>query len=281
MKDFLSLRQLSKMQIRQILDVSAEMKKIINSKLKKGPQFSGKNMINLSQSPQNESRISLNLAYSYFGGQSFDLTTEENLFEQALMLDQSGVSLLCIQHENFSLIEQIANKTDCSIINAGSKYINPLKTLSVLATILHCCDRISNLNVVMVGNKEQSIVAELSYVLSQFESNLFLYLPNDEVDFAQKSLTTVVNSLDTAFEGADAIIDLGIDKYSSMQDFYGNKLGISKSLIEKARVDAPLLFNRNAVDGGNVIEYPYNTVNRQYKDYMAICMAVVYTYFKN
>lgn len=281
MKEFLSLRQLNKMQVRQLLDVAVEMKKIINAKLKRGPQFSGKNMVSIAETAQNQNSTLLQLAYAYFGGASSNVAAAENLLEQSLMYDACGVNLLCLQHDNFSLIEQIAGKVSCEVINAGSKYINPLKTLSILATLLHCCDRVSNLNVVMVGNKEQSVVAELAYVLSLFESNLFVCLPENDTDFAQKSLVNVIYNFDSGFAGADAVIDLGLDKFSSLQDYYGNRMGITKSLMEKARVDAPLLFNRNVVDGQQVIEYPYNTVDRQYKDFMSVCMAVLYTYFKN
>ncbi len=281
MKDFLSLKQLNRKEIRQVLDVAAEMRRMLSAKHKKAPHLAGRTMVHLCEE-QTVFNTAASLAYGYLGGTSYDMPSPDDFIERARFLDAAGVSLICFQQDNFSLIERAASQVACQTLNGGSKFTNPLLALSVLAGIEHYCDRLGNLNVLLAGNREQSFVAELSYALNLFESALCAFTPLDATPFTQKEFVAAYKDINTAFEGIDAIIDLGLEKYSSAETYYGSKAGIKKSLMDKARVDAPLFFARSVADEkGQTVPYAFSAADRQYQDYLAVLMSVIYIFFKN
>ncbi|MEG1527566.1 MAG: hypothetical protein RR248_02470 [Clostridia bacterium] len=278
MKNFFSLTQLDRMQIKQVVEIAGQMRRTLNSKNKKLPYLSGRYFAQLTQK-HNLLNTAYQLAYNYLGGDTVVTTSTGDFCQEAQQVCASGVSLLGLSHDNYAIIEQVASSCSCQLLNMGTKFTNPIKALSILTTIADKCDRIGNLNVITLGYADLSFIAELSYAFKLFDTNFFAYLPTNDTEFTQKSNIIVLNSAQSAFEGADAIIDLGV-QYSSQLDYYGNKLGIPKSLIGKARVDAPLFFNRNYVDNNNLVEYPFNVVDKESNNFISVIMAVFYLFFK-
>lgn len=283
MKDFLTVKQFQKTDIRQIIDLTTEMKRIVNSTHKRGPQLSGRTLATLNDGFDLGQITAAQLAYQYLGGDFIHVNAEESqLVEKAQMVDNYGVSSLAVRCDKTSTLSEIAKRTSANLLNCGTRFTNPIATFSILTTLLNTCDRLTNLNVATVGNKDKSFLSELNYALRLFGANLLIYLPSGD-----KSATFDKNlvSFDTpqaVFSGADAIIDLGLDDGFSCLDYYGDEKGLSYAFLDRARVDAPLLNSRTFVDKKGVLtDYDFSLQNKQYVNDIAVIMAIMYLYFRN
>ncbi len=278
MKNFLSVKQLNKDEIMGIFALSNDMKRTIDMKNKNLSFLMGKTLCVLTK--DNNAYVNgFALGYGYLGGQKLN-TSFDNVFEDAKKMQSFGVTTVGLQCEDFEEVQKVSEISNLNVINLGTKYTNPILVLALLKTLSFYTERLNNLNIAILGNKNQSILNEFSYLMEKFGSNVFPFLPGKEEFPSNAGTLTVLHKLDGAVFGADAVIDIGSNSNDNKK-LYGNDLGISVELIEKARVDAPLFFNRSVIDEkGQKIDYSFNTVDRLYKEYIAISMAISYMYCK-
>ena len=185
-----------------------------------------------------------------------------------------GVNTIVVQCDNDNMVAKIAESVKCSLVNGGSAQSDPVGVLADLLALQSKMDSLRNLTVLAVGNRQTNKITELSHCLSMYGSGLVWYLPNS--DFSTQRKGVVVGDINSAFAGADAVIDLGLNDYSDPQQYYGTVGGISSKLMDMARVNAPLLGARNVVDSIGVKPYANSIVNTRDSCYVAVAMALLY-----
>ncbi len=278
MKDFLTLTKLSRDEINNLLQMASQMRRIVLANYKKSPQLLGKTVVGLFQEESVES-IALNLAMNYLSGTCVISKSSQNLLEIAKASEYMGANYVAIKNENDSLISTLANVMQSSVINLGSKMYSPICALSYLLVIQTKLDNLSNHTIGVVGNGNSNLIADLDYALSLFNSSLVWYLPKDDVSTIRRGI--VLNNAESVFAGADAIIDLGLQQFAQPERYYGTNFGISKTLIDKARPNIPLIGAKHIVDKNGITEYHFNTASTEASAYVATLMAVLYSLTKN
>ncbi|MCM1043235.1 MAG: hypothetical protein NC350_03375 [Corallococcus sp.] len=273
MKNLLTLTQLNKQQIVQILEMSTQMRRIVSAAYKKGPQLLGHTVAGVWT---NQTVISnaFTLAAQYLSGNAVNQYSALDTFETARQFDNMGVNTLVIGCENDNVIQNVASSCKCNVINGGSSQANPISALADLSVLMSKADGLQNLTVLTVGNRDISKMNELNYCLDLFNSTLTWYLPAEDFSTPRKGI--VLDKLDAAFRGVDAVIDLGLQTYSEPIRYYGTTGGISESLLDKARIDVPLLGARRIVDKVGQKDYAYSALNAQQTAYVSVAMAVLY-----
>lgn len=273
MKHLLSLTDLNKQQIGEILNVANQMKRIAQANYKKGPQLVGSVVGGVWDKPC-KSSTAFSLAASYLSGTSVPVFGAEDLLRQCQMLDNMGVNMLVISCDNDNLCKSFANTSRASVINGGSSQYDPIAVLAYLMALSTKCDGLQNLSVLAVGNKQTNVVNELIHCLQLYNSSMVWYLPSDDYVTQRKGI--VMDKADAAFSGADAVIDLGLSNFSDPKKYYGTAGGISEKLMDKARIDCPLLGTRFVVDNVGVKEYPHSLEKVGDVCYVSVVMAVLY-----
>ena len=224
MKHLLSLTDLNKNEINNILEIAAQMRRIVTNSYKKGPQLIGSTVAGVWDKPC-ASSTAFSLAAGYLSGTACPVFGAEDLYEQCRLLDNMGANVVVISCENDNLAKTFASKSKCGVINGGSGQYDPIGALADLMTLNGKLDGLQNLSVLAVGNKETNKLNELAYCLQQYGSTLLWYLPAD--DFATQRKGIVIDKAESAFAGADAVIDIGLSPFSAPAKYCGTAGGIS------------------------------------------------------
>lgn len=273
MKNVVSLTDLKREEISLILETAVQMRRLVMAAFKKGPQLAGKTVANLFRQEDKHS-MGFQLASGYMSANSYMYYGVKDLFESCCALDNMGVNTIVVQCDNDNMVAKIAESVKCSLVNGGSAQSDPVGVLADLLALQSKMDSLRNLTVLAVGNRQTNKITELSHCLSMYGSGLVWYLPNS--DFSTQRKGVVVGDINSAFAGADAVIDLGLNDYSDPQQYYGTVGGISSKLMDMARVNAPLLGARNVVDSIGVKPYANSIVNTRDSCYVAVAMALLY-----
>lgn len=273
MKNVVSLTDLKREEISLILETAVQMRRLVMAAFKKGPQLAGKTVANLFRQEDKHS-MGFQLASGYMSANSYMYYGVKDLFDSCCALDNMGVNTIVVQCDNDNMVAKIAESVKCSLVNGGSAQSDPVGVLADLLALQSKMDSLRNLTVLAVGNRQTNKITELSHCLSMYGSGLVWYLPNS--DFSTQRKGVVVGDINSAFAGADAVIDLGLNDYSAPQQYYGTVGGISSKLMDMARVNAPLLGARNVVDSIGVKPYANSIVNTRDSCYVAVAMALLY-----
>lgn len=273
MKNVVSLTDLKREEISLILETAVQMRRLVMAAFKKGPQLAGKTVANLFRQEDKHS-MGFQLASGYMSANSYMYYGVKDLFDSCCALDNMGVNTIVVQCDNDNMVAKIAESVKCSLVNGGSAQSDPVGVLADLLALQSKMDSLRNLTVLAVGNRQTNKITELSHCLSMYGSGFVWYLPNS--DFSTQRKGVVVGDINSAFAGADAVIDLGLNDYSDPQQYYGTVGGISSKLMDMARVNAPLLGARNVVDSIGVKPYANSIVNTRDSCYVAVAMALLY-----
>lgn len=273
MKHLLSLMDLNKKEINNILEIASQMRRIVTNSYKKGPQLIGSMVAGVWDKPCVSSSAFM-MGAAYLSGTACPVFGSEDIYEQCQIFDSMGANAIVVSCENDNLAKIFSAKARASVINGGSSQYDPIGTLADLMAINGKLDGLQNLTVLAVGNKDTNRINELSYCLQQFGSTLLWYLPVD--DFATQRKGVVIDKAESAFAGVDAVIDIGLSAFSDPAKYYGTNGGISEALMDKARINCPLLGSRTIVDRTGVKEYHYNVVSARDTCYVSVAMAVLY-----
>ena len=278
MKNLLSLTNLNKQDISQILETATQMRRVVMSSYKKGPQLIGQVVAGLWPKPC-VSSTAFTLATSYLSGTPCPVFDVDDMLSQCKIFDNMGVNTIVVSCENDNLVKNFTNVARCNVINGGSGQYDPIGVLADLMTLNAKLDGLANQSVLVVGNRDNNKIIELNHCLQMFGSGLVWFLPVD--DFVTPRRGIMLDKAEAGFAGADAGRDIGLTAFSDPYKYYGSAGGISEKLMDKARIEAPLLGSRNVVDNVGIKEYAHNAVATRESCYVAVAMAVLYLMTKN
>ena len=269
MKNLLMLTDLTRNELTRILETATQMRRIVLSDFKRGPQLIGHTVGGVWKKPCTSS-VAFQLAASYLSGNCIPVYGSENEQAQCVTLINMGVNSLVVSCDNENMFRSLCMQGKTHVINGGSRQYDPIGVLADLLTLYTKRDTVSNLNVLAVGNRDVNKVGELMYCLQLFGSSLMWYLPADDIVTVRKGI--VVDNPRAAFAGADAVLDLGLTDFSDGERYYGSNGGITRELMDLASIDCPLLCGRN------IVEYEHSTLVTRDSCYVAVAMAVLYMF---
>ena len=273
MKKLISLTELDRQQITEILETAMQMRKISASTFKKAPQLIGYTVGGVWQKPCFSS-AAFSLAASYLSGTMHPFYGAEDAVAHSRLLDAMGVNAVVLSCENDNALRQFAQSARCYVINGGSQNAHPLAALADLMTLWLKADGLQNLTVLAVGNASNNKTTELNYCLQLFGSQFCRSLPAE--DFTTPRNGIVISSAEAAFAGVDAVIDLGLAPFCDASRYYGTAGGISEKLMDKAAVQAPLLGADKVVDSVGAKPYAYSAQRTADSCAVAVAMALLY-----
>lgn len=181
-KDLISIRDLSKEQITQILDRAQEMK---NRKV--GPLLQGRLMASCFFEPSTRTRLSFEAGMKRLGGEVIGFTESsstaiqkgESLYDSMKIIGFYS-DLIVVRHPLEGSARVAAEATDKPVINAGDgSNEHPTQTLLDLFTIRECQTKIEGLNIAFVGDLLNGrTVHSLALALRLFNVRLYFVSPS-------------------------------------------------------------------------------------------------------
>ncbi|WP_153394311.1 aspartate carbamoyltransferase catalytic subunit [Ornithinicoccus halotolerans] len=126
MRHLLSIGDLSREEILELLDTAESMHEVQHREVKKLPTLRGRTIINFFFEDSTRTRSSFELAGKWLSADTINLSGKgssvskgESLRDTVMTIDAMGVDLMVVRHMASGAPAQIASWTGCSIVNAG------------------------------------------------------------------------------------------------------------------------------------------------------------------
>ena len=260
MKNFINISDISKTDLRKILD-NAKSRKEKRSNLNKNSidpdaPLDGKILIMLFEKPSTRTRISFDLAVKQLGGKSLILNTDEihygsgaeSLHDTAKVLSQYADIVMLRTHAHKNVLE-FSKNLNIPIINGLTNLSHPCQIMSDVMTFEELKGPIRNKKIAWLGDGN-NVVYSLIEAAVQFEFQLSIacpkgYEPDKKIlQWAKKNNGNILitkNPLEASTD-ADCIIT---DKWISMGEKINNKkkkllkiYQVNKKIMKLAKPDA-------------------------------------------
>jgi len=258
MKNFINISDISKEELRKIID-NAKSRKEKRSNLKKNSvdpdsPLDGKILIMLFEKPSTRTRISFDLAVKQLGGKSLILNPDEihygsgneSLHDTAKILSQYADIVMLRTHAHKNVLE-FSKNLNIPIINGLTDLSHPCQIMSDVMTFEELKGPIKNKKITWLGDGN-NVVHSLIEAAVQFEFHLSIacpkgYEPNKKIlQWAKKNNGNILitkNPLE-ASSNADCIMT---DKWISM----GDKINKNK----KKKALKPYQVNKKIMQAAN------------------------------
>lgn len=300
MKHLLGLSDVSAAEIRQILDLTAEMKTLIKRDNKKDSRLIGKSVVNLFYENSTRTRLSFELAGKYLGADvaniaasSSSVSKGESLIDTVKTIDAMRADVIVMRHQNSGAAKIVSENVAASVINAGDGMNeHPTQALLDMFTILESKGRIEGLKVAIVGDIAHSRVARSNiYGLTKMGASVSLAAPATLIPTGIEKLAqlpgscAVYTDVEEALVGADVVMGLRIQRerlkaalFPSLGE-YAKCFGINDGRLRLAKPDAILLhpapMNRGVEITTSVADGAQSLIESQVTNGVAVRMAVL------
>lgn len=244
-KDLLGLEGLSASEISSILDAAAAFKKA-----KPASTLAGRTVAFLFSEPSTRTRSSFEIAARRLGAEVLgfsaagsSLLKGETLLDTIKNLEAMGVDFFIVRHEVSGVLEPLAPKTSCSIINAGDgAHEHPTQALLDLFTLREKKGTLKGLKVTIVGDILHSRVARSNiHGLKALGAKVVVCGPAALIPAGVEELgVTVTHDLDKALAGCDAVnvLRLQLERQqqnliTSVSDYFAS-YGVTEERLSRA-----------------------------------------------
>ena len=258
MKNFINISDISKKELRKIIDI-AKLKKEKRLNLNKNAvdadaPLDGKILVMLFEKPSTRTRISFDLAVKQLGGKSLTLNPDEihygsgneSLHDTAKVLSQYADIVMLRTHAHKNVLE-FSKNLDIPLINGLTDLSHPCQIMSDVMTFEELKGSIKNKKIAWLGDGN-NVVYSLIEAAVQFEFQLSIacpkgYEPNKKIlQWAKKNKGDIFitkNPLE-ASNSADCVMT---DKWISM----GDKINKNK----KKKALKPYQINKKIMKSAN------------------------------
>ncbi len=295
-QDLLGLRDLSAQEILNILETAKEMKKIIQSPVKKAPNLQGKTVINLFYENSTRTRMSFELASKYLGANAANITASgssvekgETLEDTVRTLNAMAADIIVMRHSMSGAPHFIAPMVDAHIINAGDgMHEHPTQALLDLFTMLEKKGKIEGLKVAIIGDIYHSrVVRSNIYGLLKLGATVTVGGPSTLIpkDLEQMGVK-VFKTVHEAIVDADVVMGLRIQLerqkkglFPSVREYH-RFFGIDDKRLKFAKPDALVMHpgpvNRGVEFSSSVVDGDQSVINEQVTNGVAVRMAIMH-----
>ncbi|AEM78907.1 aspartate carbamoyltransferase catalytic subunit [Thermoanaerobacter wiegelii] len=293
-KDLLGIKDLSKEEILELLDIAKEMKKILNGE-KYSQILKGKTVVTIFFEPSTRTRLSFEMAAKYLGAHygNIEVATSsvakgESLIDTIRTVEMMKADVIITRHNMSGAPHLMAKYTDASIINAGDG-INehPTQALLDMMTIREKKKSFEGLKVAIIGDIMHSRVARSNiWGLKKMGAEVRVAGPSTLMPpQIEKMGVKAYYNVEEAIKDADVVMGLRIQLERQKSglfpsiDEYREYFGINKERMKLAKADAILMhpgpINRNIEVTSEAANAEYSVIEEQVTNGVAVRMALL------
>ena len=172
-RHLLGIERLKQMEILEILDCAEKYVKLNRETKKNSNILSGLTQINMFFENSTRTQASFELAGKRLGADVMNMTMQassikkgETLIDTALTLNAMNPDLIVVRHPQSGAVKLLAEKVNCSVINAGDGFHeHPTQALLDALTIRRTKGRLQSLSIAICGDIAHSRVARSNLLL--------------------------------------------------------------------------------------------------------------------
>ncbi len=275
-----------------LADKSAESNRQIN---KKRDVLRGRTLINLFFEASTRTQSSFELAGKRLGADVMNMNVSgssmqkgETLIDTAMTLNAMRPDILVVRHHAAGAVELLAQKVDCSVVNAGDgAHQHPTQALLDALTIRRAKGRIAGLTVCVCGDIKHSRVARSNIsVLNTLGAQVRVIAPSTLLPPKIGRLgVEVFTDMNAGLEGADIVMMLRLQRermqgsyVPSTREYY-HFFGLDSEKLARAKPDALIMhpgpMNRGVEIASTIADHSRSVIRDQVEMGVAVRMAVL------
>ena len=295
-KDLLGLEDLTREEIKFILDTVASFKEVSSREIKKVPALRGKTVVNLFYEPSTRTRVSFEVAAKRLSADVINIVAEsssiikgETLIDTGRNIQALKADIIVIRHSCSGAAILLSKHVDISVVNAGDGWHeHPTQALLDIFTLQEKLGKIEGLNVSIVGDIAHSRVARSNILgLTKLGAKVTVCAPAMLIPPGIEQMNVrVTNDIDEALKNADAVNVLrmqferdGQEAFPKQLDYFKN-FGITRERLQKAKKNILLMhpgpLNRGIEISSDVADGPQSVILEQVTNGIAVRMAVLF-----
>jgi aspartate carbamoyltransferase catalytic subunit len=294
-RDLLGIEGLSRDEIAGLLDLAEEFVDLNRQVEKKRASLRGRTMINLFFEVSTRTQASFELAGKRLGADVMNMSVGsssmrkgETLIDTAITLNAMRPDMIVVRHHASGAVELLANKVDCSVINAGDgAHEHPTQALLDALTIRRNKGRIERLVVAICGDILHSRVARSNIILlNTLGARVRVVAPSTLLPPSVERLgVEVCRDMREGLRDADIIMMLRLQRermngsfVPSVQEYF-HYFGLDQKKLTYAKPDALVMhpgpMNRGVEIDSIVADGTQSLIREQVEMGVAVRMAVL------
>ena len=282
-------------EINSLLDLAEKAADTNRQVNKKRDVLRGRTLINLFFEASTRTQSSFELAGKRLGADVMNMNVAtssvskgETLIDTAMTLNAMRPDLLVVRHHAAGAVALLAQKVDCSVINAGDgQHQHPTQGLLDALTIRRAKGRVAGLVVAICGDVLHSRVARSNInVLNTLGAQVRVIAPSTLLPTAVDRLgVEVFTDMGKGLEGVDIVMMLRLQRERMQGSYvpstreYFHFFGLDHEKLSKAKPDALIMhpgpMNRGVEIASTIADHSRSVIREQVEMGVAVRMAVL------
>ena len=294
-RHLLTCEDLTAGEIGALLDLADKAAEINRRIDKKRDVLRGRTLINLFFEASTRTQSSFELAGKRLGADVMNMSVSsssmqkgETLIDTAITLNAMRPDILVVRHHAAGAVELLAQKVDCSVINAGDgAHQHPTQALLDALTIRRAKGRIAGLAVAICGDILHSRVARSNInVLNAMGARVRVVAPSTLLPPQASRLgVEVFTDMNAGLDDVDIIMMLRLQKERMQGSYvpstreYFHFFGLDQEKLARAKPDALIMhpgpMNRGVEIASTIADHSRSVIRDQVEMGVAVRMAVL------
>ena len=294
-RHLLTCEDLSSAEIGALLDLADKAADSNRQVIKKRDVLRGRTLINLFFEASTRTQSSFELAGKRLGADVMNMNVStssvqkgETLIDTAMTLNAMRPDILVVRHHAAGAVELLAQKVDCSVINAGDgAHHHPTQALLDALTIRRAKGRIAGLTVAICGDILHSRVARSnSNVFNTMGARVRIVAPSTLLPpQAERLGAEVFTDMNTGLDGVDIVMMLRLQRERMLGSYvpsareYFHFFGLDQEKLDRAKPDALIMhpgpMNRGVEIASTIADHSRSVIRDQVEMGVAVRMAVL------
>ncbi|MBL3582022.1 aspartate carbamoyltransferase catalytic subunit [Oleidesulfovibrio alaskensis] len=218
-KDLLDVTQLSREQVRHLLDLSGQFHEINQRPVKKVPTLKGKTVVLFFAEPSTRTKTSFDMAGKRLSADTFSLAKSgsslvkgESLKDTALTLQAMSPDVIVIRHTSSGAAQFLAERLECAVVNAGDGWhAHPTQALLDAFSLNRAWNgQFEGKTLLILGDIAHSRVARSNvHLLTRMGARVRLCAPRTLLPAGADTWPVeIFDNLNKAVQGVDAVMAL-------------------------------------------------------------------------
>jgi len=300
-RHLLGIEGLSHADIVGLLDLAGEFVELNRQIEKKTASLRGRTLINLFFEASTRTQASFELAGKRLGADVMNMSVSsssirkgETLIDTAITLNAMHPDIIVVRHHASGAVELLAQKVDCSVINAGDgSHEHPTQALLDALTIRRRKGAIENLTVAICGDILHSRVARSNIILlNTLGARVRVVAPSTLLPPGiERFGVEVTRDMREGLAGADIVMMLRLQRermngsfVPSVQEYFAY-FGLDQKKLAYAKPDALIMhpgpMNRGVEIDSSVADDQRSVIREQVEMGVAVRMAVLEALSRN
>ena len=295
-RHLLGIEPLAPEAIREILDLSDSYVDLNRQPNKHSDVLAGRTQVNMFFENSTRTQASFELAGKRLGADVMNMSMQassikkgETLIDTAMTLNAMHPDLLVVRHPHSGAVDLLAQKVNCSVLNAGDgRHEHPTQALLDALTIQRAKGRLHRLSIAICGDIAHSRVARSNIILlGKMENRIRLIAPPTLMPSGIESFgCEIFDDMQEGLKDVDVVMMLRLQRermdggfIPSEREYY-HRYGLDEAKLRAAKPDAIVMhpgpMNRGVeIDGEIADDINRSVIQEQVEMGVAVRMATM------